>query len=58
MQGTELTVQEPDRIETVTVNQAGQAYLGKDLSGKDVELVLKVVEDREPGEAKPEASAD
>lgn len=45
MDGTTLTVDNPDRIETVTVNQAGQAYLGKDLAGQDVQLVMKLVDE-------------
>jgi hypothetical protein len=40
-----LTIDNPDRLKTVTVNESGQAYLGTELAGQDVQLVMKVVDE-------------
>lgn len=39
---TTVTVDDPERVITKEVDGAGRIYLGKDLVGKDVELVVSI----------------
>jgi hypothetical protein len=44
-----IVIEKPELHETKTVDQQGRVYLGRDLAGRDVEIVVEVVDD-EPEE--------
>jgi hypothetical protein len=42
-----VTVDDPERVVTKEVDQSGRIYLGKHLSGENVEVVVTIKEDDE-----------
>jgi hypothetical protein len=41
MAGTTVTVEEPDYVQTKSVDKAGRLYLGKDYAGAEVRVVVE-----------------
>ena len=49
MANTTVTVEDPDLVETKTVDGEGRLYLGRDYGGEDVRIVVERVADGDTG---------
>lgn len=45
MGGTTVTVDEPDYVQTKTVDSSGRLYLGKDYASAEVRVVVERLDD-------------